>query len=405
MRRTYHFFATTCLLILLNLPAFGQTCDVFLESNGLVVIETESVPTKASWSLQNTLAGATGNGYYEWKTGDPSGGIDAAGQGILSYPVEITQAGTYRFLFRTAAPHTTEHNDAWGRFPDNPAEARKSNGGSVVDLIQNNWFKVYQNQGKDKWNFDARTVDNNPHEIFALISSPGVYRVELSGRSTQFKVDRLVLFSENVSEATATDINNMESGCSSLPVELTSFEGMVDSGEVVLSWSTASELNNAGFEVEFTPDAAGTFTRVGFVAGNGTTNEAVDYRFAHTPAGFAGRTVQYRLKQLDFDGTFEYSDVIAVSLPAATTMALHPAYPNPFNPVTTLSFTLPVESHVRLSVYDASGRLVQELIDGVQPAGYHSAHLEVNASMSSGLYFYRLSTPAQTLTGVVTLLK
>lgn len=390
---------------LFTLPAGAQHCEVYLESGGLVVLETEAEPAAASWSLQTAVAGATGSGYYEWKSGDPSQGIDGSGQGILSYPIEITQAGTYRFLFRTAAPHTTEHNDAWVRFPDNDVEARKANGGSVQDLGQNTWFKVYQNKGGDAWNFDAHTIDNNAHQIFALIDSPGVYRVELSGRSTQFKVDRLVLFNENVSENTATDTGNAPSGCSSLPVELTAFDGLVDGDDVALAWSTASERNNAGFAVEFAPEAGGDFSEIGFVAGYGTSDLPRDYAFTHRPAGFVGQTVYYRLKQLDFDGAFAYSDVLAVALPASHVTVLHPAYPNPFNPATTLAFTLPAESHVRLAIYDASGRLVQELIDEVRPAGYHHATFEAQEMLSSGLYLYRLVTPAKTLSGVVTLLK
>ncbi|MFK7843987.1 MAG: T9SS type A sorting domain-containing protein [Rhodothermales bacterium] len=382
-----------------------RSCDIFEESGGLIVMETESDNPAGSWTLQNNISGALGTGYYEWKSGNSSGGIDGSGQGILSYSVEINQTGTYRFLFRTAAPHTTEHNDAWIRFPDNDLEAKKANGNSNADLTRNVWFKVYQNKGGDAWNFDAHTVDNNAHQIFAIIDTPGVYRVEMSGRSTMFKVDRFVLFHENVSQSTATNTGTPESGCSSLPVELTSFAGLVDGEEVVLDWTTASELNNAGFDIEFAREAGGDFSKIGFVSGSGTSNESLDYTFAHTPGGLSGQTVYYRLKQLDFDGTFEYSDVVAVNLSLAPVAVLHPAYPNPFNPSATISFALPVESEVQLSVYDASGRLVQELINGVRSAGFHSEVFQATDEMASGMYMYRLVTPAKTLSGTVMLLK
>lgn len=382
-----------------------QSCDIYEASGGMVVIETESDNPAGEWTLQNDISGATGDGYYEWKHGNNSMGIDGSGQGVLSYAIEFPQAGTYRFLFRTAAPDKTEHNDAWIRFPDNDVEGRKSNGGSVVDLGQNTWFKVYQNKGSDIWNFVAHTVDNNAHQIFALIDSPGVYRLEMSGRSTLFKVDRFVLFNDTVSESTATDLANAESGCSSLPVELTAFSGLVDGGAVALNWETASELNNAGFDVEFSLSADGTFNKVGFVAGAGTADEVQRYRFTHAPEAFAGQTVYYRLKQVDFDGTFAYSDVIAVALPAAAGTALHPAYPNPFNPEATISFTLATTSEVQLSVYDTSGRLVEELVNGVREAGFHSEKFQPASDLASGMYLYRLVTPAQTLSGTVMLLK
>lgn len=392
------------LLIVLPAQSSAQSCDIYKESGGLVVMETEAVPVAGSWSLQNGISGATGTGYYEWKTGNSSGGIDGSGQGILSYDFEITQAGTYRFLFRTNAPHTTEHNDAWIRFTNTDVEARKSNGGSVIDLGQNTWFKVYQNKGADSWNFDAFTVDNNRHEIFALIDSPGVYTMEMSGRSTMFKVDRFVLFDDRVSEASASDINNPESGCSSLPVELTSFDGLVNGDEVTLRWETASETNNAGFDIEFAPQGE-DFSKIGFVPGGGTSNEALTYHFTHAVAAFQGQVVSYRLRQVDFDGAFEYSDVVSLVLSASETTLLHPAYPNPFNPSTTIAFTLPAESQVQLSVYDGAGRLVQTLFDGILPAGHHTSAFEVNSDVASGMYLYRLVTPARTLSGTVMLLK
>ncbi len=388
-----------------NSMTVQRACDVYKEENGMVTMEVESAPVSADWTLETSLAGALGTGYYEWKTGNPSMGIDGSGQGVLDYEFEITDPGTYRFLFRASAPDTREHNDAWMRFPDNPGEARKSNGGSLDILNQNQWFKVYENKGGDKWAYEARTIDEDPHLIYAIIDAPGVYSVQLSGRSTMFKIDRIVLFKDTVSEETATDTNNPESGCSTLPVELTSFEGLADGDDVVLDWETASELNNAGFDVEFSADGGSTFAKVGYVAGAGTSNEATTYRFRHTPQGFAGQTVQYRLKQLDFDGTFEYSNAVSVSLLGGNAMKLHPAYPNPFNPETTLSFTLPTESQVTLTIHDATGRVVQELVNGVRQAGYHSEQFQANDRMASGLYMYRLVTPVQTLSGTFMLLK
>ncbi len=383
-------------------PQSRQACNgAFEEDNGLVIIETESATQVADWSLRTDIAGSTGSGYFEWKHGDTSMSLDNKGTGTLTYRVKITQTGTYRFLFRSAAPHTTEHNDSWLRFRDNDVEA-KTDAGDSFDLGQDTWFKVFQGKGGDEWNFAAH-VEGDPHQVYPSFTAPGEYRMELSGRSTQFKIDRLVLFHSSVSWGVATNLNTSESSCL-LPVELTSFDGIVDGDEVVLNWTTASELNNAGFDVEFSHDANGAFTQIGFAAGQGTSDENQSYQFRHAFAGFAGQTVYYRLKQVDFDGAFEYSDVVAVNLPSSTTALLHQAYPNPFNPTTNISFTLPKDGQIQLTVYDEMGRQIKTLIDGIMQAGYHTKQFEAS-NLASGTYMYRLVTPSQTLTGTVLLLR
>ena len=192
---------------------FSQTCEIFAEQNGLLTLETESAPLSDDWSLQNEVEGAQGAGYYEWKHGNSSGGIDSPGGGILTYTFNVNNTGTYRFILRSAAPHSTEHNDVWARFPNNEVAGIKSNGSSEVDLGQNSWFKVYQNKGNNSWNWAANTVDHNAHQIFAIIDTPGLYTLQLSGRSTQFKIDRIVLFHDSITQGTATDLGNEESGC------------------------------------------------------------------------------------------------------------------------------------------------------------------------------------------------
>lgn len=405
---TFALFASALLPVASTAQSAGKTsaqagCDgVFIENNGLVIMEIESAPLSDEWVFSTTIPGYTGSGYYEWEPDDDSNTIISPGKGKLTYNIQITKTGTYRFLYRTAAPHSTEHNDAWIRFQDNPVEAR-TDAGDVIDLGQNVWFKVYQGLGGDNWNHAAHTQDG-PHQVYAIIDTPGTYRLQVSARSTQFKMDRMSLYHfDTVSYGTATNTGTGESQCL-LPVELTSFDGLVDGDDVVLNWRTASELNNAGFDVEFSTSADETFSKIGFVTGGGTANEAIDYQYRHAISGLEGQTVYYRLKQLDFDGAFEYSDVVAINLPTVAVATLHPAYPNPFNPSTTLSFTLPVEGKINLTIYDAMGRQVQELIDGVLPAGYHTRAFEATG-MANGTYIYRLETPAQTLTGSVLLLK
>ncbi len=172
-----------------------------------------------------------------------------------------------------------------------------------------------------------------------------------------------------------------------LPVELTAFEGTYKNGEVHLSWRTASELNNAGFEVERSVDRE-TFTQVGFVRGNGTTTEAQSYTFVDRST-FNAEKVYYRLKQVDFDGQFEYSPVVEVNVSLPTKFALMQNYPNPFNPTTNIAYELPTTAKVVLKVYDVLGREVVTLINQEQAAGRYVQPFNASA-LSSGMYFYRL---------------
>jgi hypothetical protein len=171
----------------------------------------------------------------------------------------------------------------------------------------------------------------------------------------------------------------------SLPVELVSFTGSRTNEGVQLRWKTASEQNNAGFEVERKDDGS-TWLTLGFVRGAGTTTETQSYTFLDRSA--SGK-VHYRLKQIDFDGQFEYSNVIEVDAALPETFVLEQNYPNPFNPTTVIAYQLPVTSMVSLKVYDMLGREVAILINKQQQAGRYAYTLNA-LNWASGVYFYRL---------------
>jgi hypothetical protein len=170
-----------------------------------------------------------------------------------------------------------------------------------------------------------------------------------------------------------------------LPVELTSFTAQTTSEGVRLSWTTASELNNSGFEVQRSTNQTNWAT-LGFVRGAGTTTEAQSYSFVDASA--SGR-VFYRLKQVDFDGQFEYSNIIEVNAGVPKTFALEQNYPNPFNPSTAISYQLPVAGNVSLKVFDMLGKEVATLVNARQEAGAYTVNFNAN-NLSSGVYFYRL---------------
>ncbi|MDZ4700654.1 MAG: PA14 domain-containing protein [Rhodothermales bacterium] len=173
-----------------------------------------------------------------------------------------------------------------------------------------------------------------------------------------------------------------------LPVSLTRFTALADSQTIHLSWETASETNNAGFDVERSIDGF-TFSPIGQVAGSGTTLEPRAYRFADGDAPNGAAVLWYRLRQIDFDGTFAYSEVVSVDRLAPSAYALHENYPNPFNPTTRISYDLPVAGPARLAVYDLLGREVRLLVDAALPAGRHEVTFDAG-DLPGGVYMYRL---------------
>ena len=120
-----------------------------------------------------------------------------------------------------------------------------------------------------------------------------------------------------------------------IPVELTSFTATTNGKEVILNWSTATELNNQGFEIQRSTEGEEFFT-VGFVNGHGTTTEQQNYSYADR--NLDDGKYYYRLKQVDYDGSYEYSDVVEVDFRAFNSYLLEQNYPNPFNPTTTIGF-------------------------------------------------------------------
>jgi hypothetical protein len=182
-----------------------------------------------------------------------------------------------------------------------------------------------------------------------------------------------------------------------LPVELTSFTANVNGQGVVLNWNTATEVNNYGFEIERTvgsgQSAVVYWEKMGFVNGSGNSNSSKDYNFSDD--NIAAGKYLYRLKQIDNDGGFKYSNEIEVEIGIPTKFSLSQNYPNPFNPETVISWHLAAGSYVTLKVYDILGNEVATLVNKEQSAGtyqisFNSQLTTDNKQPSSGVYFYQL---------------
>ena len=148
----------------------------------------------------------------------------------------------------------------------------------------------------------------------------------------------------------SVSLNNPITVSGVVPVELTSFSVVGTKDGVQLYWETATEINNHGFEIERSNNNQ-NFTLAGFVNGKGTTIEKSSYSYLDKNVN-SGK-YYYRLKQIDFNGAFEYSKVVEIDFTVPQEYLLSQNYPNPFNPSTILSFGLPVESDITLSVYNS----------------------------------------------------
>ena len=196
----------------------------------------------------------------------------------------------------------------------------------------------------------------------------------------------------------------------SVPVELVSFDAESINSQVILKWSTASEKNNLGFEIERLVDgqkAIDKWNKIGFVGGKGTSSSYNFYSFRESDK--INRKAEYRLKQIDFDGTFTFSKVITVeNNNIFEGFSLGQNYPNPFNPSTRIKYQVSSYLHVYIKVYDVLGNEVASLVDEYKPAGSYEVEFNPPSGIhqpASGVYYYQVKAGFFTDTKKMILLK
>ena len=187
-----------------------------------------------------------------------------------------------------------------------------------------------------------------------------------------------------------------------VPVELISFTSSVVDNDITLLWTTATEINNSGFEIQRTSPLPSPYEGEGapiirdgrvwdviaFVPGHGTTSEKQSYSF--NDENLSSGKYQYRLKQIDFDGSFEYSNTIEVEITAPLEFSLEQNYPNPFNPSTNIKYVISSRQFVTLKIFNSLGEEIETLVNEFQDAGVHSKLYIINSTLPSGVYFYEL---------------
>jgi hypothetical protein len=272
-----------------------------------------------------------------------------------------------------SADHSAD--DAWVKIYDISNSPQVDGNSSSFAWLQNN-------QGYEA-SFPLSEKDYDEIEIHLNVTFDGE-----SGRtsSTGKKSDRIPI----------------EVNCGALPVELTSFNVNIYENSISLNWETATEVNNYGFEIQRSSEK-NEWRNVGFVQGHGNSNSPKHYSFSDNSIEASGQ-YYYRLKQLDIDGQYEYSDVLNVIVEVPMKYSLDQNYPNPFNPATTISYTIPIASSVKLIVYNVFGEEITRLVDETKEAGQY--RVEFNAeNLASGMYFYSIETKYYKATRKLILLK
>ena len=260
-------------------------------------------------------------------------------------------------------------------------------------------FSVKLHWADNSFNEDGFSIERkqgdslsaNPYEVIGTTSQDATYFTDSTAQLSTWYTYRVNAFNENGFSG--------YSNCSTIfatntPVEFTVFTASQSGNEVELNWTTATELNNLGFEVQrkiAANGSAGQWASVGFIKGSGTTTEPTSYFYHDKINQVNSDSLSYRLRQVDFDGSYSFSGELSIKIyriPSA--FKLYNNFPNPFNPTTTIRWDSPVNGSQILKVYDMLGREVAVLSNGYKSAG--SYEVEFDASiLPSGIYFFHLS--------------
>ncbi len=224
----------------------------------------------------------------------------------------------------------------------------------------------YTTDGGTTWNFENTSM-STVYGLFIERTSPDTSSAYVCGSNAYVMKNKVVI----------------------VPVELASFTASVNGSDVVINWVTATELNNLGFSIERRL-AAQQWSEVGFVNGHGTTSEPQSYSF--TDKGLPSGVYNYRIKQVDFDGSYRYYTLDdAVEIGAPVSYDLSQNYPNPFNPTTKIKYSVPADGLVNISVFNVLGEKVTDIVNSVHKAGSYEVTFDAT-NIATGMYIYRMES-------------
>ena len=385
-----------CSLLLLMLgvdrpvPAAAQT--VTIQNGGTITVENGGV-----WDLSGTtvdLGGTGSTASIDEKGGGRFTGGQLTATRDLDAPTQATPAGLgieinssetlgETTITRGHTVQTGDGNESIARYYDIAPDTN-------IDLDATLTFSYHD--------AELNGLAESTLEFFRSTDGGSTWSEE--GQSSR---------DTNANTVTLSGINafsrwTLGSKDSPLPVELARFDATADSESIQLTWTTASEIKNAGFEVERRRGENAQWSQVGFVDGRGTTSEPKTYSLTDADVPYEADSLHYRLRQIDTDGSATLSKTVEVALAAPERLSLHGNYPNPFRAQTTIRYALPQRKHVTVAVYDLLGREVATLVDEQQEAGRHQLRFDA-AQLSSGAYFVRLTSEGTTRTQKMTVVR
>ncbi|MCK6603453.1 MAG: DUF4623 domain-containing protein [Ignavibacteriaceae bacterium] len=327
--------------------AFNTTPDVVALSNGAIG------GTGSAGPLPN------GDFYYNSNGKNPMK-FTATGTIVDTIPGTVIATGSNSIMYlgsidRSATEYVVTF--AYGAGNENAFVAAVPNGDPNVATLYGKTTSLGTNSnGNGTGDVDIKINDDNTRTIFVLSTNNGF---------GAYKTTTVV------------------------PVEFASFAAAAEGRNAVLNWSTATETNAKEFVIE-RKSGSEEWSSAGVVRAAGTTTTTQNYTF--TDKNLNSGKYQYRLRQIDFDGTFAFSNTVEVEIGTPVTFELSQNYPNPFNPSTRINFSIPVAARVTLELFDISGQRVAVLMDADLNMGYHTVDVDaVKYGMSSGVYIYRIN--------------
>jgi PKD repeat protein len=374
-------------------PADGGNFETSLNS-----FAPENVAGTAFVLGNSSVTGKNGthSGSNVWVTGLTGNYVDNSHSNLYTPVYNFSAAGTYTIRFWSR--FNTETN--WDGFRVEYS-LDKGDNWNILGTTGANWYN-YANSS------EATSFPLNEPYFTGNNSAWTQYFTDISSLAGNSNVTfRFVFRSDVTVTAPGVAIDDFQIDGppnDPLPVELVSFTGSFVKDKVILKWQTETEVDNYGFEIERQvgckqsavgnpPVGEASWEKIGFVEGNGNSNSPKFYSFTDNLTHTLASTLCYRLKQIDTDGSFAYSDKIEVDITPAS-FSVEQNYPNPFNPSTTIKYSLPEKSNVVIKIYNSLGELAEVLTDEVQEAGIYT--LTWNASrFASGVYFFSVEASGE----------
>ncbi len=384
--KTYAFFFTLFFILITvsyvtSEPGFNGTTPG-CSGSGCHTFQTGIVTAAVlvNNQIQITLTGNTGNVAGELV--NSSGTVVAVNNGTSSNPFILTapSAGNYTVNAGYKSPSRVYGTATANIIP--PPPAAPSN---LSALVNQNPLSVSLQWNDNSSNEDGFIIERETlTEAFSPIDTVNAGTTAFQDLNVAVTTYRYRVQAYNAGGgSTYSNIAEIF-----VPVELINFSAAAIPGKVTLNWETVTEIDNQGFIIERKSSGSAEWSRAGYVDGKGTTTEKTFYSFYDVPS--ASGHYFYRLKQLDYNGTFEYSNEVDVDYHTPQGFSLSQNYPNPFNPSTSIKFSIPQENTVSIVIYNVLGKEISTLLNEQRPAGTYSITFDAS-SLPSGLYFYKLS--------------